>query len=277
MEQRIAWNDLPATLRKAIEARTGPITAARTATAGENSPLAAIVETANGTTFVKGSALQSSPRDHSTARGGRGTALGARDLPRAALVLRRGRVERARLRVRRRPSRGLQSGGPTTLELLVPLMRVLGEITIEVPNTGVFKLAEDRWKTYVEDPASSQSIQRHHLDAHGLGTAQRTRGSRPGVADRLGVADPRRGLDRPSALDHQASWRRATPRSRRRHRRCDCRRSSPQRNLAHVDLFAAVNVRLWNEIEQADAGARSWTITMAEAARDWSAYRHAEP
>ena len=53
--ERIAWNDLPEPLRLAIEARSGRITSARTIGAGQNSPLAAIITTADGTVFAKGS------------------------------------------------------------------------------------------------------------------------------------------------------------------------------------------------------------------------------
>ncbi len=52
MEQRIAWHDLPWSLKHAIEARTGPITGVRIATAGQNSPLAAIIDTRDGKVFV---------------------------------------------------------------------------------------------------------------------------------------------------------------------------------------------------------------------------------
>lgn len=54
MEQRIAWDDLPRPLKQAIEARTGPVTAVRIATAGQNSPLAAIIDTVGGRVFAKG-------------------------------------------------------------------------------------------------------------------------------------------------------------------------------------------------------------------------------
>lgn len=47
MEQRVAWDDLPKLLKMAIEARTGPITGVRIASAGQNSPLAAIIDTAD--------------------------------------------------------------------------------------------------------------------------------------------------------------------------------------------------------------------------------------
>jgi hypothetical protein len=54
VEQRIVWDDLPGSLKQAIEARTGPITGVRNATAGRNSPLAAIIDARDGTVFAKG-------------------------------------------------------------------------------------------------------------------------------------------------------------------------------------------------------------------------------
>jgi hypothetical protein len=48
VEERIAWDDLPGQLKQAIEARTGPITTVRIATAGQNSQLAAIIDTVEG-------------------------------------------------------------------------------------------------------------------------------------------------------------------------------------------------------------------------------------
>ncbi len=54
MEQRIPWDDLPASLKDAISARTGPVISGRAATDGQNSPLAAVLNTRNGKVFVKG-------------------------------------------------------------------------------------------------------------------------------------------------------------------------------------------------------------------------------
>jgi len=54
VDQRIAWDELPGSLKDAIEARTGRIASVRIATAGQNSPLAAIIETADGKVFAKG-------------------------------------------------------------------------------------------------------------------------------------------------------------------------------------------------------------------------------
>jgi hypothetical protein len=54
VEECIAWDDLPGPLKQAIEARTGSITAAHIATAGQNSPLAVVIDTAEGRVFAKG-------------------------------------------------------------------------------------------------------------------------------------------------------------------------------------------------------------------------------
>ena len=54
MEQRIAWDDLPGPLKRAIEVRTGPITDVRIASAGQSSLLAATINACDGKVFVKG-------------------------------------------------------------------------------------------------------------------------------------------------------------------------------------------------------------------------------
>lgn len=45
MEKRIERDDLPASLKDAISARTRPVISGRAATGGQNSPLAAILDT----------------------------------------------------------------------------------------------------------------------------------------------------------------------------------------------------------------------------------------
>jgi hypothetical protein len=40
---------------------------------------------------------------------------------------------------------------------------------------------------------------------------------------------------------------------------------------AHIDLFAAANVRLWAEVAQSSTS--TWTTKMAQAAQSWSAHR----
>jgi len=52
--QHTDWNDLSQAVRDLVEARTGPVRAARTVSAGLNSQLAAVLDTASGPLFVKG-------------------------------------------------------------------------------------------------------------------------------------------------------------------------------------------------------------------------------
>jgi hypothetical protein len=52
--ERSDWNDLNQAVRDLVQARTGPVRAARTAPAGLNSELAAVLDTASGPLFVKG-------------------------------------------------------------------------------------------------------------------------------------------------------------------------------------------------------------------------------
>lgn len=54
MEKRIPWDDLPGPLKATIAERTGPVTAGRAVTGGQNSPLAAVIDTPGGKVFVKG-------------------------------------------------------------------------------------------------------------------------------------------------------------------------------------------------------------------------------
>ncbi|MFI1254200.1 phosphotransferase family protein [Streptomyces netropsis] len=54
MTPRTHWNDLPLTLRTAVEARTGPVVAVGTVPHGLNCATATSLTTAEGSTFVKG-------------------------------------------------------------------------------------------------------------------------------------------------------------------------------------------------------------------------------
>ena len=66
MEQRVAWDDLSGPLKQRIEARTGPIAGVRMASAGQNSPLAAVIDARDGKVFVRGTAWLS--EQHHVAR-----------------------------------------------------------------------------------------------------------------------------------------------------------------------------------------------------------------
>lgn len=60
---RSDWTDLPDSIRDTIEARTGPITAARSALTGNHADIAATLETAAGRVFVKAARKLDADRD----------------------------------------------------------------------------------------------------------------------------------------------------------------------------------------------------------------------
>ena len=121
---------------------------------------------------------------------------------------------------------------------------------IKVPDDpGPFKRAEDRWKPYLDDPETA-SVFAGPVLTHSDWTPDNVLVSRaPRLADRLGLADPRRRLDRPGLLG-------AAPHGIRRPHRAEAERQASRlpafqaADPAHIDLFAAANVRLWDEIAQ---------------------------
>ena len=139
-------------LKQAIQARTGPITAVRIATAGQNSPLAAIIDTRDGKVFAKGM-----PSDH------RRVITQAREAAMAPLV---SDISPALLwhfdeagwnvlGYEYAPGRHADyTPGSPDLDRLVQLMDALSEIKVP-DDPGPFKRAEDRWKPYLDDPESA--------------------------------------------------------------------------------------------------------------------------
>jgi hypothetical protein len=267
VEQRIAWEDLPGPLKEAIEARTGPITTVRAAAAGQNSPLAAIIDTADGQVFAKG--LPSGHRRVITQAREAAVAPLVQHISPALLW----HFDEAGWNVLGYdcvPGRHADyTPGSPDLDRLVQLMDALG--AIKVPDDGgLFKRAEDRWKPYLDDPQAA-AIFAGPVLAHSDWTPDNVLVSAPRAwlidwawpTLGAGWTDPAcwvlrlmaSGGHTPAEAEQQASrlpaFQHADP--------------------AHIDLFAAANARLWAEIAQSSTTA--WTTKMAQAAQSWSAYR----
>ena len=269
MEQRIAWDDLPEPLKQAIEARTGRIAGVRIATAGQNSPLAAIIETADGKVFAKGL-----PAGH------RRVITQAREAAVAPLVK---EVSPALLwhfdetgwnvlGYEYAPGRhAAYAPGSPDLDRLVHLMGALSEIKIP-HDPGPFKRAEDRWKPYVDDPASA-SVFAGPVLTHSDWAPDNVLVS-PDRAWLIDWAWPTLGAawTDPACwiLRLMASGGHTAPEAERQASRLS---AFPAADPAHIDLFAAANVRLWDEIAQSSTSA--WTTDMAQAAHAWFAFRQA--
>jgi len=267
VEQRIAWDDLSGALKQAIEARTGPITSVRIASAGQNSPLAAIIATADGEVFAKG--LPSGHRRVITqAREAAVAPLVKKISP--ALLWHFDEAGWNVLGYEYAPGRHADySPGSPDLDRLVQLMNEL--CAIEAPDDpGLFKRAEDRWKPYLDDPETAAVFAGPVL-THSDWTPDNVLVSehRAWLIDwawpTLGAAwtDPACWV-----LRLMASGGHTAHEAERQAARLPAFQGA---DPAHIDLFAAANVRLWDEIAQSSTSA--WTGKMAQAATSWAAYR----
>jgi hypothetical protein len=269
VEQRVAWDDLPGPLKQAIEARIGSITTARTMTAGQNSPLAAVIETATGRVFVKG--LPSGHRKVITQDREAAVAPLVRAIS-PALLWHFDEAGWNVLGYEYAPGRhaDYRPGSPD-LDGLVQLIEALSRI--EVPaDPGPLKQAEDRWKSYVDDPGDALIFAGHALT--------HTDWAPDNVLiapDRLWLIDwawPTLG----AAWTDPACWLlrlmaaggHTAPEAERQASRLPAFTAA---DPAHVDLFARASARLWEEI--AHDNQSEWTRKMAQAAGSWAAFRQA--
>jgi hypothetical protein len=269
VEQRIAWDDLSGPLKQAIEARTGPITAVRIATAGQNSPLAAIIDARDGKVFAKG--LPSDHRRVITQAREAAVAPLVRDIS-PALLWHFDEAGWNVLGYQYAPGRHADyTPGSPDLDRLVQLMNALSQIKVK-DDPGPFKRAEDRWKPYLDDPGPASAFAGPVL-THSDWTPDNVLISehRAWLIDwawpTLGAAwtDPACWV-----LRLMASGGHTAPEAEQQASRLPAFRAA---DPAHIDLFAVVNVRLWAEVAQSSTSA--WTKKMAQAAQSWSAYRQA--
>jgi hypothetical protein len=267
VEQRIAWDALPGPLKQAIEARTGPITGVRIASAGQNSPLAAIIATADGQVFVKG--LPSGHRRVITQAREAAVAPLVKEIS-PALLWHFDEAGWNVLGYEYAPGRHADySPGSPDLDRLVHLMDAL--CAIRVPDDpGPFKRAEDRWKPYLDDPKTAAVFAGPVL-THSDWTPDNVlvTEQRAWLIDwawpTLGAAwtDPACWV-----LRLMASGGHTAHEAEQQASRLPAFQAA---DPAHIDLFAAANVRLWDEIAQSNTS--DWTTKMAQAAEAWAVYR----
>lgn len=267
MEQRIAWADLPRSLKDVIQERTGPIIAAHAVAAGQNSPLAAVIETSRGRVFVKGL-----PSDHRRVITQDREAVTAPLVTHIspALLWRFDDVGWNVLGYECVPGRHADYGpGSPDLDHVVRLMETLGAIVVPA-DPGPLKRAEDRWKSYVDDPGDAlvfAGTTLTHTDwaPDNVLIAPHRAWLVDWAWPTLGAAwtDPACWLLRLIAAGGQ------TP--AQAERQASRLPAFAAADPAHISLFADVNVRMWGEIAQVNAS--GWTKKMARAAQEWSVYR----
>lgn len=266
MEKRIQWADLPASLKESISARTGPVTSGHAVADGQNSPLAAVLETRDGKVFAKGL-----PSDH------RLVFTQAREAAAAPLVKGIGpellwQFDEAGWNVlgfEHIDGRKAQyQPGSPDIGPVVELMTTLSGIEVP-PGPGPWKPIETRLRTYVEDPADAliftgQSLT--HTDwmpdnvliSHG----------RAWLVDWAWATPAQSWIDqgfwllRLIANGHTIAEAEAIAAQLPAYAAAD---------PGYVAVFARANAVMWNEIEQGRPV--PWTKTLAAAARAWAEHR----
>jgi hypothetical protein len=263
------WEELPAPVRAEVEARTGRVRAARTASAGVNSELAAVLDTDEGTVFVKGL-----PADHRGAAWQRreaainpyvrpvSPALLWHDIAAGWDVLAFECVDDAR--------HADYAPGSPDLDRVVAVMRDLA--AIGCPDLPELRHAPRRWARYTApgDPlALLDGDALLHTDVTPLNILVSP--SRTHIIDwawpTSGAAfiDPACLLIRAMVTGHDAEQAEALA------ARCP---GWTDADPAAIDVFARVNVNLWDQLARDDP--RPWKLEVARAALDWATYRHAD-
>jgi hypothetical protein len=266
VEQRIQWGDLSSPLKAAIEKRTGPIIAGRAVTAGQNSPLAAVVDTREGKVFVKGLPA-GHPRVITQEREAAVASVVSRISP--TLLWHFDEAGWNVLGFAHISGRSADySPGSPDLDLVVSVMEELSRVRV-AGDLSPFKRAEDRWKTYTDDPADALTLAGGSL-AHtdwmpdnvliAEGRAWLVDWAWPTLA--AAWIDPASWLLRIMARGHTAAEAEAHAARLPAYAAAD---------PAHIDIFARANVRIWHEIEQTNG--QTWAKVMAHTASTWAQHR----
>ena len=266
MAKRIQWADLPGSLKESISARTGPITSGRAVTDGQNSPLAAVLETRGGKVFVKG--LPSGHRMVITQEREAAAAPLVKGISPELLwqfdeagwnVLGFEHIDGR--------SADYRPGSPDT-GLVVELMQTLS--AIEIPaGPGPWKPIETRMRTYVDDPADAlifagQSLTHTDWMPDNVLISR----NRAWLIDWAWATpaqswtDPAFWLLRLMAHGHPTAEAEAIAARLPAYAAAD---------PGHVAVFARANVSMWNEIERDHP--IPWAKTMAATARAWAEHR----
>lgn len=263
--QRTDWAQLAAPVRAEIERRTGPVRGARTAAAGENSAIAALLSTDRGPVFVKGLRAED-PRVVSQARE---AAISPYVRPISPELLWQAEVDGwSLLGFQAAPGRHADySPGSTDLPKVIDAMQRLA--LLWCPDLPQLKRAERRWAEYMDeaDLPMLRGDTLLHTDYNPANVL--IDGPAARLIDwawpTLGAAyvDPCCLIVRLIFAGHSPEQAEA------------CVQPVPAWNHAPtrcVDVFATALAKMWTQIGAADA--KPWKQQMAKAARSWEAHRH---
>jgi hypothetical protein len=260
---RIGWEQVPAEIRDAVCAHTGPVITAHTASEGFNSEIAAVLQTAAGPVFVKGR-----PAGRSAVTQCREAVINPfvrQVAPRLLWHLDTGNWH-VLVFEHVQGHHADYTPGSDHLGLVVDLLRQLA--TIDCPDRPEIKRAEQRWTEHLDAPDAAEhfvgdtllhtdlnprNVLIHGSTARLIDWAWPTKGA--------AFIDPACWIVRLIAAGH-------TPQSAERWaRHCPGYAAADHA----VTLFALATHRMWEQIAQHEPV--PWKQHMATAARTWLAYR----
>jgi len=262
--QRTDWDQLSLPVRAAVERRTGPVRAARTAPAGKNSALAALLSTDYGAVFVKGLHADD-PRVVSQERE---AAVSPHVAPLSPRLLWQTEVDGWNLLgFHAAPGRHADYA-PDSADLpkVVDAMRRLA--LLRCPALPQLKRAEQRWAAYVDDTDlpllrgdtllhtdySPDNVLVHGPAARLIDWAWPTLGA---------------GFIDPSCLAVRLIFAGHPPERAEAHvGTVPAWQHAPARG---IDVFASALARMWSQIASTDP--TPWKQRMADSARAWQAHR----
>jgi hypothetical protein len=263
--RRTEWDDLSQAVRDLVEARAGPIRAARTVTAGLNSQLAAVLDTENGPLFLKGLradhpgvarqrreaminpyVLSLTPQLHWQAEGAGWNLLAFAYVPGAR--------------------HADYSPGSADLPTVVQVIHRLQQI--RCPDLPV-KQAEQRWAAYFDDDTDVALLAGTtllHTDFNPLNVLMTADG--PWIID---WAWPTRGaafIDPACLLLRLMLHGHTAPQAERWAAQFTSWTTTPRKA---INVFAVACARLYDEIASDDP--QPWKKRFAAVAQDWAEYR----
>jgi hypothetical protein len=263
--ERTDWDDLGLPVRDLIQTQTGPVHGARTVTAGLNSQLAVVLDTANGPVFVKG--LRTG--HPGVARQHREAMINPYVLPVAPRL--RWHTEAAGwslLAFDYLPGTRHAHYAPGSADLPT-VVHVLNRLQqIPCPDLPV-KQAEQRWGAYLDDEAAQNLLVGDtllHTDFNPLNVLMDVR-----TAWIIDWAWPTRGaafIDPACFLLRRMLGGHTVTQAEAWAAQCDSWAAASDNA---IDAFALACARLYADIAHEDP--QPWKQRLATAARDWARYR----
>ena len=268
---RIAWDQLPSSVRHAVEALIGPVLSATTVGEGQNSAIATILETRHGRVFVKG--LRTDHRGVVTQQ--REAAINPHVRAVSPELLWRIEINGWDLLCFEHvDGRGADyTPGSPDLPRLVATMRRLAELPCPDVSPVYFRRAEQRWADAIGDAvardvlAGDTILHTDYNPANILITSD-------GNAEIIDWAWPTKGaawIDPACLIPRMIACGHSPASAEEIARQCPAWEDA---DPAAIDLFASALTALWSEITRDQPG-ELWKQALAVSAQQWHEHRSA--